>query len=76
MLCPTLSGTKYSKRSDFVARVTIWVATATTTILAAGLVEGIPSSLSWDTQQSNLNAWGVMWDILYNYLYTCCKRNQ
>jgi hypothetical protein len=23
--------------------------TATTTILAAGLVEGIPSSLSWDT---------------------------
>ena len=25
-LCPTLSGTKYSKRSDFVARVTIQVA--------------------------------------------------
>jgi hypothetical protein len=25
-LCPTLSGTKYSKRSDFVARVTIRVA--------------------------------------------------
>jgi hypothetical protein len=26
-VCPTLSGTKYSKRSHFVARVTIRVAT-------------------------------------------------
>jgi hypothetical protein len=30
--------------------------TVATTILAAGLEEGISSSLSWDSQQSNLNA--------------------
>jgi hypothetical protein len=37
--------------------------TATTTIQAAGLVEGIPSSLSWDTQQSNLNAGECVGDM-------------
>jgi hypothetical protein len=60
-----LNNNNYTAYSIFIASTS----TATTTILAAGVVK---ASLSWDTQKSNFTAWEMgcdAGDIIYNEGY-------